>query len=67
MMSKEEKVIEAIARALCKADGRDPDSETEWGTDQHPTLIPLWVVYGVKARSFRSAYVAMLEAEIQAA
>ena len=46
-----ERAVEAVARALCEAEGVDPSDNSSWLTDE-----PLWTEYRDQARSAILAY-----------
>jgi hypothetical protein len=48
----DEKRIEEVARALCRATGKNPD---EMQIDR-PKQLPQWLLYELEARKFIAAY-----------
>lgn len=63
MSEKDERIIEAMARATCSAGGCDPDKMIT--QDFREALIgePSWKAYCWQAKSQRAAYLAMIKAE----
>ena len=56
MTDQEDKIINAMARAMCVAEGRDPEGATDMKCE-------MWKIYRFDARRHRAAYLAMKAAE----
>jgi hypothetical protein len=65
-MSDQDSIVERVARAMCAADGHDPDAEIESGQhetvrggrslSQEPVRKPKWTEYEQEARRIVAAH-----------
>lgn len=69
-------MVEQVARALCTADGRDPDEDVSSIDVQpfssslnylRPITVKCWVTYEAEAKRFVAAFVVMRSAELEPA